>query len=109
MSGAGPCPKIDDTAVDQRFADKACGLESLGQQLLAALIEGRARRSRDQVTRQLQYVARCHQALNSSLMLVLARVCASTRFTITAQARLCVPSPDGKEPGTTTEPDGTRP
>ena len=42
-------------------------------------------------------------------MLVLARVCASTRLTITAQARLCEPSAEGSEPGTTTEPEGTRP
>jgi hypothetical protein len=40
---------------------------------------------------------------------VFARVWASTRFTITAQASECVPSADGRLPGTTTDPDGTRP
>ncbi|MEY3672635.1 MAG: hypothetical protein RI904_2292, partial [Pseudomonadota bacterium] len=33
-------------------------------------------------------------------MLVLARVCASTRLTMIAQFRLCEPSAAGKEPGT---------
>jgi hypothetical protein len=42
-------------------------------------------------------------------MLVLARVCASTRLTITAQYRLYVPSALGRLPLTTTEPAGMRP
>jgi hypothetical protein len=51
-----------------------------------------------------------HSAIrNSSLIEVFARVFASTRFTITAQARLYFPSDDGSEPGTTTDPGGTRP
>ena len=48
-------------------------------------------------------------ARSSSLMDVLARVCASTRFTMTAQASEYLPSADGRLPGTTTDPDGTRP
>lgn len=44
-----------------------------------------------------------------SLMAVLARVWASTRFTMTAHARLTLPSFDGRLPGTTTDPEGTRP
>jgi hypothetical protein len=42
-------------------------------------------------------------------MAVLARVCASTFFTITAAYKLYLPLLAGIEPGTTTEPDGTRP
>src|SRR6267142_6858033 len=45
----------------------------------------------------------------SSLMLVFARVLASTCFTITAQYRPYLPSADGRVPGTTTDPAGTRP
>ena len=37
-------------------------------------------------------------------MEVFARVCASTRFMITAHASECVPSEDGRLPGTTTDP-----
>ena len=44
---------------------------------------------------------------SSSLMLVLARVRASTCLTMTAQYRL--QPAEGSEPATTTEPDGTRP
>ena len=43
------------------------------------------------------------------LIEVLDRVWASTRLTITAHARLYLPSADGRLPGTTTEPDGTLP
>ena len=46
---------------------------------------------------------------SSSLRLTLARVCASTRLTITAQFSAYRPSFDGSEPGTTTAPAGTRP
>ena len=49
------------------------------------------------------------QVSKSSLMLVLARVPASTFLTITAQYNECVPSAAGKLPETTTEPAGTRP
>ena len=49
------------------------------------------------------------QERSSSLMLVLARVCASTFLTITAQYRLYLPSAEGRLPLTTTEPAGTRP
>lgn len=48
-------------------------------------------------------------ARNSSLIDVLARVCASTRFTITAQYKPYLPSAEGSVPGTTTDPAGTRP
>lgn len=50
-----------------------------------------------------------HQLRSSSLMLVLARVFASTCLMITAQDRLCEPSAAGRLPGTTTAPAGTRP
>mgnify|MGYP001605856348 CR=1 FL=1 len=49
------------------------------------------------------------QDRSSSWMEVLARVAASTRFTITAQPSEYLPSAEGRLPGTTTEPDGTRP
>ena len=49
------------------------------------------------------------QSRSRSLMLVLARVCASTRLTITAQYRLYLPSALGRLPLTTTEPAGMRP
>src|SRR5688572_31670734 len=42
-------------------------------------------------------------------MLVFDRVFASTRLTITAQYRWQLPSPEGRLPATTTDPDGTRP
>src|SRR6185295_15802480 len=47
--------------------------------------------------------------LSSSLMLVLARVLASTCLTITAQYRLYFPSGEGRFPDTTTEPAGILP
>ena len=43
----------------------------------------------------------------SSLIDVFDRVFASTCFTITAQYSECVPSADGSDPDTTTEPGGT--
>ena len=49
------------------------------------------------------------QPRSSSLMLVLDRVWASTRFTMTAQLRLWLPSAEGRLPATTTDPVGTRP
>ena len=48
------------------------------------------------------------QSRKSSLMLVFDLVCASTFFTITAQYKL-TPFLDGKDPATTTDPDGTSP
>ena len=45
----------------------------------------------------------------SSLIEVFARVCASTRLTITAQYSEYLPSAEGRLPGTTTAPAGTRP
>src|SRR5690606_5252401 len=47
------------------------------------------------------------QPRSSSLMLVLARVFASTCLTITAQYSECEPSAAGSEPDTTTLPGGT--
>ncbi|MPN31917.1 hypothetical protein SDC9_179392 [bioreactor metagenome] len=49
------------------------------------------------------------QARSRSLIAVLARVWASTFLTMTAQYRLYLPSAEGRLPGTTTEPAGTRP
>ncbi len=49
------------------------------------------------------------QARSRSLMLVLARVCASTFLTITAQYRLYLPPALGRLPLTTTDPAGMRP
>ena len=46
---------------------------------------------------------------SSSLMPTFARVCASTRFTITAQYSEYRPFEAGSEPGTTTAPAGMRP
>ena len=46
---------------------------------------------------------------SSSLMLVFARVFASTCLTMTAQYRLWLPSAAGRLPATTTLPAGTRP
>ena len=48
-------------------------------------------------------------ARNSSLIEVLARVCASTRLTITAQYNPYFPSAEGSVPGTTTDPAGILP
>ena len=46
---------------------------------------------------------------SKALMPTLARVLASTFLTIIAAYKLYVPHFDGKFPGTTTEPAGTRP
>jgi hypothetical protein len=46
---------------------------------------------------------------SKSLIEVFDRVCASTRFTMTAQFSDYLPSAVGRLPGTTTEPAGTRP
>ncbi len=48
-------------------------------------------------------------ARSRSLIEVLARVCASTRLTMTAQASAQRLSAEGSVPGTTTEPAGIRP
>ena len=48
-------------------------------------------------------------ARNNSLMPTFASVFASTFFTIIAAYKLYVPQAEGKLPGTTTEPAGTRP
>ena len=40
---------------------------------------------------------------------VFARVCASTRLTMTAHDSEYLPSDEGRLPGTTTDPDGTLP
>src|SRR5690606_30665978 len=107
---AAPCPKVGDPAAGDGLAAKACLLQALREQHLAVDVIRRDRRAGDQLAHQREYGAvGGHQALSRSLMLVLARVCASTRLTITAQARLCEPSSAGSEPGTTTEPDGMRP
>ena len=70
----------------------------------------------DELLRELErldvYIrCRCagHQSRSSSLIDVLARVAASTRLTMTAHDSEYLPSADGRLPGTTTEPDGTRP
>ena len=44
-----------------------------------------------------------------ALIPTFSRVCWSTFFTMMAAYRLCEPSFDGSEPGTTTAPAGTRP
>src|ERR1022692_5182132 len=49
------------------------------------------------------------QSRSNSLMLVLARVLASTCLTITAQYSWQAPMAEGRLPATTTEPEGTRP
>ena len=52
---------------------------------------------------------RNYSVRNSSLMPTFERVRSSTRFTMTAQYRLYLPSSDGRLPDTTTDPAGTRP
>src|SRR5690606_38624888 len=106
---AAPRPQVDDAAFGKRFAGKAAGGQAACDQRLATCILRGDRGAGNQFLDQLQYRRAVHQALSSSLMLVLARVCASTRLTMTAQYRLCDPSAEGSEPGTTTEPAGTRP
>ena len=49
------------------------------------------------------------QSRNKSFRLVVARVLASTRLTITAQYKLYLPPALGRLPETTTEPAGIRP
>src|SRR3569832_1842676 len=49
------------------------------------------------------------QSRSRSFRLVFARVCASTRLTITAQLRLYLPSSLCRLPDTTTDPTGMRP
>ena len=73
-----------------------------------ALIFGRDARAADQRLRERNRIARRRHARSSSLIEVLARVLASTRLTITAQARPGPGRPSGsggpgRVPGTTTE------
>ena len=73
----------------------------VGHQLEESLHRGHRHPPRDAAGR--------YSPRNSSLMLVFARVLASTCLTITAQYRPYLPSADGRVPGTTTDPAGTRP
>src|SRR5260221_12177557 len=65
--------------------------------------------SRFIVDRGISPLSRRYAPRNSLLMLVFARVLASTCFTITAQDRPYLPSREGSVPGTTTDPAGKRP
>ena len=97
--------KVVDVPEGQARHGKAGGFEVLGENALSAGILRRDRGAAEQRLRQRQ---RIHHARKSSLIEVLARVCASTRLTMTAQARLGPAPPSGKAlpgsaPGTTTE------
>src|SRR6266516_7835047 len=80
---------------------QTCALPIFGHQLEESLHRGHRHPPRDAAGR--------YSPRNSSLMLVFARVLASTCLTITAQYRPYLPSAEGRVPGTTTDPAGTRP
>src|SRR6185295_5352856 len=100
------CPEIaSDTAIEA-LAREARGRQPRGNQVETPRIVWRDRAARDQAPGEVE---RLVHVRSSSLIEVLARVASSTRLTMTAQASECVPSLDGRLPGTTTDPDGTRP
>jgi len=101
---------LHHAAVDSLAREARCRQPRLEQRQRAAVV-GRDGPAGDELLREVKrgLVERRHQARRSSLMDVLARVASSTRFTITAQLSAYLPSADGRLPGTTTEPDGTRP
>ncbi len=111
--GTVPCPEVGYFAGTDRFAFEAGGGQQGPDDLLALPVVRCDGGLRDQVASQTE--SRVHDGASfqlsrkRSLMAVLARVCASTRLTMTAQYMLYFPLESGRLPGTTTEPDGTRP
>ena len=102
-------PEVGDAAFGEGLCREADWRKMPHEDPLALPVVGGDGRLGDQIPDQAKDEGFGHYALSRSLMLVLARVWASTRLTMTAQARLCEPSAAGSDPGTTTDPDGTRP
>ena len=103
-------PQVADRSAIDPLALEAGRRQSRRQQTQAAGIRRRDRPARDELPGQLQRAGLdVAHARSSSLMDVLARVWASTRFTMTAQDSEYLPSDEGRLPGTTTDPDGTLP
>ena len=100
---------VDTPAIDA-LASKTGRRQPRRHETQASAIRRRDRSIRDELTGELQGLGldACH-VRSSSLIDVFARVCASTRFTMTAQDKAYFPSADGRLPGTTTDPEGTRP
>ena len=104
------CPQVADRSAIESLAREAGRRQARRHQTQAAAVRRRDRSARDELPGELQRVGLdVGHARSSSLMDVLARVCASTRFTMTAHEREYLPSDEGRLPGTTTDPDGTRP
>ena len=103
-------PQIADRSAIDALAAKTSRCQPRRHKAQASAICRRDRSIRDELTGELQRLGldSCH-VRSSSLMDVFARVCASTRFTMTAQDKEYFPSADGRLPGTTTDPAGTRP
>ena len=114
-----PCPEVADGAAIEALAAESRDGEARPNEVEATGIVRRDRTAGDQPSGKVEWgvhvrsgCASGHgvdQVRSSSLIEVFARVAASTRFTMTAHAREWVPSLAGRLPGTTTDPDGTRP
>ena len=103
-------PQVADRSAIEPLAPEAGRRQTRRQQSQAAAIGRRDRAAGDELPGELQRVALdLGHVRSSSLMDVLARVCASTRLTMTAHDSEYLPSGDGRLPGTTTDPDGTLP
>src|SRR5262245_32073950 len=105
-------PQVADRSAIDPLASEAGSRQPRRHETQAAAVCGRNRTRRNELSSQLQGLVRdlgYVHVLSSSLMDVFARVCASTRFTITAHDSEYFPSGDGRLPGTTTDPAGTRP
>jgi hypothetical protein len=103
-------PQVAHRSAVETLALKARCRQTRRDHVQRSIGGGRDRAARDQRFGELQRVALdvVHER-SSSLMDVLARVCASTRLTITAQVSEYLPSGEGRLPGTTTDPAGTLP
>src|SRR6185436_18924001 len=105
-----PRPEIADRSAIEPLAREARRRQPGRNEIERAAIGGRHGAARDELPRELERVGvDGGHARSSSLIDVFARVCASTRFTITAHDSAYLPSGEGRLPGTTTDPDGTLP
>ena len=103
-------PQVADFAAVETLARESGGRKTPRHEIERAAVIRRDRAARDERPRELQRLAfDVAHVRSSSLIDVLARVCASTRLTITAHDSEYFPSDEGRLPGTTTEPAGTLP
>ena len=105
-------PQVAHSAPVHALAFESRGGEAGSNEIEAAVIGRRNRAAGYQLSREcnsfVRYALHAHSR-SSSLIDVFALVCASTRLTMTAHASEQAPSAEGRLPGTTTDPAGTRP